>query len=62
MRRTVAMLVLPAVLALGGCSGFSWNPLNWFDSGPRHPPAPLEPIAGPIPVQTLWREIGRAHV
>jgi len=61
MRRLVALLVLSTVFSLGGCSGFSWNPLNWFDSGPRHPPAPLEPIADAVPVQTLWRaSIGAA--
>ena len=59
MRRAAARaLLVPLVaLTLGGCSSLSWmNPLNWFDSGPRHPPAPLEPIANPLEVRTLWRE------
>jgi len=64
MRRNAAALLLLALLAtltLGGCSGFSWNPLDWFDSGPRHPPMPLAPIADPVPVRTLWRaSIGAA--
>jgi len=64
MRRNAVGLPLLALLAsltLGGCSGFSWNPLNWFDSGPRHPPTPLTPIANPVPVRTLWRaSIGAA--
>jgi outer membrane protein assembly factor BamB len=60
-RRGVALFGAITLLSLGGCSGFSWNPLNWFDSGPRHPPVPLEPIANPIPVRTLWRaSIGAA--
>jgi outer membrane protein assembly factor BamB len=61
MRRCVLLASLAALLVLGGCSGFSWNPINWFSSGPRHPPMPLEPIANPIPVRTLWHEsIGSA--
>lgn len=55
MKRIAILLALAAPLALGGCSGFSWNPLSWFDSGPRNPPAPLEPIANAAPVRTLWR-------
>jgi outer membrane protein assembly factor BamB len=64
MRRNAAglsLLALLTALTLGGCSGFSWNPLDWFSSGPRHPPAPLEPIANSVPVRTLWRaSIGSA--
>jgi outer membrane protein assembly factor BamB len=62
MRRFAASLALLTLLAVGGCSSLSWmNPLNWFDSGPRHPPAPLEQIANPLPVRTLWRaSIGSA--
>jgi outer membrane protein assembly factor BamB len=56
MRRGIALASLSTLLVLGGCSGFSWNPINWFSSGPRHPPMPLEPLANPLPVRTLWHE------
>ena len=47
-------------LALSGCGGFSWNPLDWFARSPPPPPAPLVPIANPLPTQTLWQaSIGR---
>jgi len=61
MRRGLTLLALAAPLIFGGCSGFSWNPLDWFGSGPRHPPMPLEPLASSVPVRTLWRaSIGSA--
>lgn len=54
MRRVVALTMFASLLALGGCSSFSWNPLEWFSSGPRHPPTPLQPLTNAIPVRTLW--------
>ncbi|MCC6610598.1 MAG: outer membrane protein assembly factor BamB [Burkholderiales bacterium] len=51
MRGLAAVLVL----ALGGCSSFSWNPLSWFEPAPTQVPAPLVPIANPLAVRTLWQ-------
>jgi len=50
-----ALVMLVVLASLGGCSSLSWmNPLNWFGSEPANPPAPLEPIANPMAVRTLW--------
>ncbi|MCZ7564591.1 MAG: outer membrane protein assembly factor BamB [Burkholderiales bacterium] len=48
-------LAAAAALGLGGCSGFSWNPLRWFDPAPTQVPAPLPPITGQAAVSTLWQ-------
>ena len=58
-------LVTLVAIALAGCAsgwtGFSLNPVDWFNR-PKPPPlAPLQPIANPTPVRVLWQaNIGRA--
>jgi outer membrane protein assembly factor BamB len=66
MRRAIAAVA--AALALGGCSSmgfsnFSLNPLDWFGRSAPPPPAPLVPIASPVPVRVLWQvSIGKAEL
>ena len=58
-----ALAAIVAALALGGCSNFSLNPLDWFSRSAPPPPAPLVPIASPIPVRVLWQaSIGKAEL
>ena len=58
-----AFAAVVAALALGGCSNFSLNPIDWFSRSAPPPPAPLVPIAGPIPVRVLWQaSIGKAEL
>ncbi|MCL4799109.1 MAG: outer membrane protein assembly factor BamB [Burkholderiales bacterium] len=54
-RRLALAVAATAALGLGGCSGFSWNPLRWFEPAPTQVPAPLAPIASPVAVPTLWQ-------
>jgi outer membrane protein assembly factor BamB len=43
-------------------SNFSLNPVDWFTRSAPPPPAPLVPIATPIPVRVLWQaSIGKAE-
>ncbi|MFO1364044.1 MAG: outer membrane protein assembly factor BamB [Burkholderiales bacterium] len=55
-----------AAAALGGCgsfSQFSLNPIDWFSRSAPPPPAPLVPIANPIPVRVLWQvNVGKAEL
>jgi len=58
IRRFAAVV---AATALGGCSGFSMNPLDWFLRSAPPPPAPLVQIPSPIPVRVLWQvSVGKA--
>ncbi len=54
-----------AALVLGGCgsfSQFSLNPIDWFSRSAPPPPAPLVPIANPVPVRVLWQAaVGKAE-
>jgi len=53
--------LVAAALALAGCGGMSLNPLDWFMRSAPPPPAPLVPIANPVPTRTLWQaSVGRA--
>jgi outer membrane protein assembly factor BamB len=57
-----AVAALAAALVLAGCSSFSLNPLDWFTRSAPPPPAPLVPIANPIPARVLWQaSIGKAE-
>lgn len=51
---------------LGGCgsfSQFSLNPIDWFSRSAPPPPAPLVPIASPVPVRVLWQvSVGKAEL
>jgi outer membrane protein assembly factor BamB len=56
------VLAIAALVALGGCSSFSLNPLDWFGSKPP-PPAPLVPISNPVPARVLWQaSIGKGDL
>jgi outer membrane protein assembly factor BamB len=61
-----ALVAVAAALALAGCSsfsGFSLNPVDWFSRSAPPPPAPLVPIANPVPVRVLWQaSIGKADL
>jgi outer membrane protein assembly factor BamB len=60
--RGVAWVVLPLALALGGCAGKSWNPVDWFTRSAPPPPAPLATIPNPVAVRVLWQaNVGRAR-
>ena len=51
-----------AALVLAGCSGFSWNPMDWFGRSAPPPPAPLAEIRSPIATRVLWQaSVGRAR-
>lgn len=50
----LTMLVL--TVTLGGCSGFSLNPVDWFSSKDTRPKmAELPILSSAIPVRTLWQ-------
>jgi outer membrane protein assembly factor BamB len=55
-----------AAALLGGCgsfSQFSLNPIDWFSRSAPPPPAPLVPIANPVPVRVLWQTaVGKAEL
>jgi outer membrane protein assembly factor BamB len=55
-----------AAAAFGGCSSFSqfsMNPLDWFSRSAPPPPAPLVPIANPVPVRVLWQaSVGKGEL
>jgi outer membrane protein assembly factor BamB len=55
-----------AAAVLGGCGSFtqfSLNPIDWFSRSAPPPPAPLVPIANPVPVRVLWQvSVGKAEL
>ena len=62
-RPRLGRLLAPlAALVLAGCSGFSWNPMDWFGRSAPPPPAPLAEIRDPIATRVLWQaSVGRAR-
>ena len=54
LRHFILILAVPGAMILGGCSGVSYNPLDWFGGSSGPTPAPLVPISGGQTVRVLW--------
>ena len=53
--RRARLLVFPLLLLLTGCSGFSWNPLDWLSSDDEvNPPKELVEISAEVALNRLW--------